>query len=61
MFYSPLTWAIQRQIADPLAQRLLAGEFREGDQIVVDANPEGVLSFTKQDTRKQATSEPVAA
>jgi ATP-dependent Clp protease ATP-binding subunit ClpB len=52
----PLKRAIQRQIADPLAQRLLAGEFREGDQIVVDADPEGVLSF-----RKQKASEPVAA
>jgi ATP-dependent Clp protease ATP-binding subunit ClpB len=52
----PLKRAIQRQIADPLAQRILGGEFREGDHIVVDADPEGVLSFHKQET-----PEPVAA
>jgi ATP-dependent Clp protease ATP-binding subunit ClpB len=51
----PLKRAIQRQIADPLAQRLLAGEFREGDEILVDADPEGVLTFRKQEER-----EPVA-
>jgi len=31
-----------------LAQRLLAGTFREGDHSVIDANEEGVLSFTHQ-------------
>ena len=45
----PLKRAIQRQVTDPLAQRLLSGEFREGDTIVVDADPEGVLTFRRQE------------
>ena len=51
----PLKRAIQRQVVDPLAQRLLSGAFREGDQIVVDADEEGVLSFTKttEDTKQE--------
>lgn len=43
----PLKRAIQRLIADPLAQKLLAGEFHEGDHVLVDANEEGVLSFRR--------------
>ena len=54
----PLKRAIQKQIADPLAQRMLAGEFREGDHIVVDADAEGVLIFRKQE---QNTNELVTA
>jgi ATP-dependent Clp protease ATP-binding subunit ClpB len=32
----PLKRAIQQQLENPLAQRLLAGEFSPGDRIVVD-------------------------
>jgi ATP-dependent Clp protease ATP-binding subunit ClpB len=45
----PLKRAIQRQVVDPLAQHLLAGEFREGDTIVVEADAEGVLTFRRQE------------
>ncbi|MDQ2693617.1 MAG: ATP-dependent chaperone ClpB [Chloroflexota bacterium] len=41
----PLKRAIQRELQDPLALRLLAGEFEEGDTIVVDRGPEG-LTFS---------------
>ena len=41
----PLKRAIQKLVQDPLAQQILAGSFREGDQIVVDANAEGKLEF----------------
>lgn len=44
--------AIQKQIADPLAQRILGGEFKEGDHILIDANPEGVLHFRKAEERQ---------
>ena len=37
--------AIQRELQDPLALRLLAGEFDEGDTITVDRGPEG-LTFS---------------
>ncbi|HLH79009.1 MAG TPA: AAA family ATPase, partial [Chthonomonas sp.] len=52
----PLKRAIQRLIADPLAQKLLAGEFREGDHILVDANAEGVLSFQRAPEVVEATA-----
>ncbi len=35
----PLKRAIQRHILDPLAMRVLEGEFREGDPVQVDAGP----------------------
>ncbi|HSL27882.1 MAG TPA: ATP-dependent chaperone ClpB [Anaerolineales bacterium] len=41
----PLKRAIQRELQDLLALRLLAGEFEEGDTIVVDRGPEG-LTFS---------------
>ena len=43
----PLKRAIQRHILDPLAMRVLEGEFREGDHVQVDAGPGG-LQFGKQ-------------
>jgi ATP-dependent Clp protease ATP-binding subunit ClpB len=43
----PLKRAIQRHILDPLAMRVLDGEFREGDQILVDTDAGG-LKFVKQ-------------
>jgi ATP-dependent Clp protease ATP-binding subunit ClpB len=41
----PLKRAIQRELQDPLALRILAGEFDEGDIISVDRGPEG-LTFS---------------
>jgi ATP-dependent Clp protease ATP-binding subunit ClpB len=41
----PLKRAIQRELQDPLALKILAGEFDEGDTISVDRGPEG-LTFT---------------
>jgi ATP-dependent Clp protease ATP-binding subunit ClpB len=52
----PLKRAIQRMITDPLSQKLLAGEFREGDHIIMDANPEGVLTFRKEEAREPVTA-----
>ncbi|MGE0591293.1 MAG: ATP-dependent chaperone ClpB [Vicinamibacterales bacterium] len=42
----PLKRTIQRRVLDPLAIRVLEGEFGEGDRVVVDAGAEG-LRFTK--------------
>ena len=44
----PLKRAIQRHILDPLAMRVLEGEFREGDVVKVDAGPGAACSFVKQ-------------
>jgi ATP-dependent Clp protease ATP-binding subunit ClpB len=43
----PLKRAIQRFVLDPLALRVLEGDFLEGDTVVVDAGADG-LTFTKQ-------------
>src|SRR6266516_403563 len=42
----PLKRVLQREVADPIALKLLEGEFHDGDTIVVDASPDG-LAFTK--------------
>jgi ATP-dependent Clp protease ATP-binding subunit ClpB len=45
----PMKRAIQRLVQDPLALKLINGEFGEGDTILADAGPaEGELTFTKQ-------------
>ena len=38
----PLKRTIQRRVLDPLAMRVLEGEFREGDSIVVDMGDNGL-------------------
>ena len=45
----PLKRAIQRMIQNPLAMRLLEGEFAEGDRILVAPGQGRSLSFTKAD------------
>jgi len=47
----PLKRTIQRRILDPLAIRVLQGNFREGDRVRIDTSG-GELTFTKaeQDT-----------
>jgi ATP-dependent Clp protease ATP-binding subunit ClpB len=39
----PLKRAIQRELQDPLAIKVLAGEFHQGDVIRVDRGPEGLV------------------
>jgi ATP-dependent Clp protease ATP-binding subunit ClpB len=43
----PLKRVIQRQVQDPLALRLLRGEFHEGDRVRVDAR-DGHLTFARE-------------
>ncbi|HKE70104.1 MAG TPA: ATP-dependent chaperone ClpB [Nocardioidaceae bacterium] len=42
----PLKRVLQREVADPIALKLLQGDFRDGDTIVVDASPDGLV-FSK--------------
>jgi ATP-dependent Clp protease ATP-binding subunit ClpB len=42
----PLKRAIQREVLDPLAMRVLQGEFKEGDAVRIDASG-GQLQFSK--------------
>jgi ATP-dependent Clp protease ATP-binding subunit ClpB len=45
----PMRRAIQRLIQDPLALKLLNGDFQDGDTIEVDADPAAsALQFQKQ-------------
>jgi ATP-dependent Clp protease ATP-binding subunit ClpB len=49
----PLKRVIQKQIVNPLAEKILAGAFAEGDSVEVDLDHQGLIEFTK------ATSAPV--
>ncbi len=49
----PLKRAIQQQIENPLAQRILQGEFLPGDRIRIGAR-DGQLVFGKTEERKAA-------
>ncbi len=43
----PLKRAIQQEVQNPLAMKILAGEFREGDAVRVDADGKGGFRFSK--------------
>jgi len=43
----PLKRAIQRLLQNPLAMAVLDGRFVEGDRVLVDARPDGTLTFEK--------------
>jgi ATP-dependent Clp protease ATP-binding subunit ClpB len=49
----PLKRALQRMVENPLALRLLEGEFADGDTVRVDAR-DGELVFEKTGTREPA-------
>ncbi len=44
----PLKRVIQKEVQDPLAMKILAGEFVEGDTILVDVDAKGGFSFGKK-------------
>jgi ATP-dependent Clp protease ATP-binding subunit ClpB len=43
----PLKRTLQRRVLDPLALRVLQGDFREGDHVVIDSDG-GALTFTRR-------------
>ena len=49
----PLKRAIQQQIENPLAQKILQGEFVPGDRIRISAH-DGQLTFARADERRAA-------
>ncbi|MCJ7610752.1 MAG: hypothetical protein MUP19_00700 [Candidatus Aminicenantes bacterium] len=51
----PLKRTIQKEVQNPLALKLLAGEFREGDTVRVDASAKGEIVFSKADSRRKAS------
>jgi ATP-dependent Clp protease ATP-binding subunit ClpB len=48
----PLKRTIQRRVLDPLAMRVLEGEFREGDRITVDVGQNGLMFETSARSAK---------
>jgi len=44
----PLKRTIQKYIQDPLANKLLKGEFKEGDNISIDLDTDKKLNFNKK-------------
>jgi ATP-dependent Clp protease ATP-binding subunit ClpB len=41
----PLKRALQREVIDPLARKILAGDVRDGDAVEVDAAKDGSFQF----------------
>jgi ATP-dependent Clp protease ATP-binding subunit ClpB len=52
----PLKRAIQRLIQDPLAKKILSGEFADGDTVEVDTGHEGQLVFRKAGVAQTAAA-----
>jgi ATP-dependent Clp protease ATP-binding subunit ClpB len=44
----PLKRIIQRLVLDPLAVKVLEGEFKDGDTVVVDASTDNIIFATKE-------------
>lgn len=44
----PLKRTIQQEVQNPLALKILEGQFLEGDTILVDVNDKGEFTFTKK-------------
>lgn len=44
----PLKRAVQKYVTDPIAMKILSGEFLSGDEILVDCNDNGKFSFLKR-------------
>jgi ATP-dependent Clp protease ATP-binding subunit ClpC len=45
----PLRRTVQREVETPLSKKILLGEFEEGDTVLVDASPEGLVFSEKTD------------
>ena len=44
----PLRRLIQRQVENPLAKQVLAGEYQDGDGVLVDVSADDALTFTRR-------------
>ena len=53
----PLKRSIQREVQDPLALKILSGEFKDGDTLRVDRGPQG-LTFSAASPAQEAKSTP---
>jgi len=51
----PLRRTIQRRVENPLAKRVLAGDFAEGDRVTVGLDEAGEYTFTAERSREEVT------
>ena len=56
----PLRRTIEQRVENELAKRVLAGEFSEGDCVVVDLDASGAYSFAREPAREEAREGVVA-
>jgi ATP-dependent Clp protease ATP-binding subunit ClpB len=59
----PIKRTIQKLVIDPLAQKVLAGEFKEGDTVFVDADEGKIVFWSEQYAQERSATqrEPAAA
>ena len=50
----PIKRTIQRLIIDPLAQKVLSGEFKEGDTVFVDTQDGKIVFWSEQYAQEKA-------
>ena len=49
----PLRRIIQQKVEDPLSDKLLSGEFHNGDAILVTMNPEGEVVLEREADKEE--------
>jgi len=49
----PLRRIIQQKVEDPLSDKLLSGEFQNGDSILVTMNPEGEVVLEREADKEE--------
>jgi ATP-dependent Clp protease ATP-binding subunit ClpC len=54
----PLKRALQKYVESPLAAKLLAGEFKDGDTMLVDKSDDDGLTFTRVPGKNEKASKP---
>ena len=57
----PLRRAIMRLIEDCLAERILTGEIKEGDVVIMDVDPDGAIAVLAGDKKMRSIMETVPA
>jgi ATP-dependent Clp protease ATP-binding subunit ClpC len=57
----PLRRLIQRQVENPLAKQVLAGEYSDGDAVLVDVSEDDSLTFTRRAGERLETAEVAVA
>ena len=57
----PLRRAIMRLIEDCLAERILVGDIKEGDVVIMDVDPDGSIAVLAGDKKMRAEIDAVPA